>query len=308
MMCGNNTHTHGPEQPHLTGLSQSGAKGSVSETTRSKCVKSSLVQDVFAFVTLTSFYFHPSDKEINRKIRIHLIRGAASLNRGTPAFSLTSAVHLEKSGQPRLISPAEPIIAAPGDDVILPCYLVPPFDVHRFTVEWSKPDLKPDPSDRLSRVEYVHLYRDRREVLDMKLRSYLSRTALFRDDLKHGNISLMIRNVTSEDEGRYKCFIPKLASPVKESIVRLVVDPNLVKTWTTETPPHPRDLQIPDPEDETDGEDIQSSSSRWVVPVASCVVLCLAAAAGVCGYFFIQQRKETDGVKYDIAPKNPSPA
>uniref|UniRef100_A0A3P8Q2P8 Ig-like domain-containing protein n=1 Tax=Astatotilapia calliptera TaxID=8154 RepID=A0A3P8Q2P8_ASTCA len=116
-----------------------------------------------------------------------------------------------------------PIIAAPGDDVILPCHLEPMFDVQGLTVEWSKPDLKPDPSDRLSRVGYVHLYRDRQEVPDMKMASYFRRTELFMDDMKHGNISLKILNVSEEDNGRYRCFIPKLQSRVKAAVVELVV-------------------------------------------------------------------------------------
>nr|XP_024655953.1 myelin-oligodendrocyte glycoprotein-like [Maylandia zebra] len=139
-----------------------------------------------------------------------------------------------------------PIVAAPGDDVILPCHLEPMFDVQGLTVEWSKPDLKPDPSDRLSRVEYVHLYRDRKEVPDMKMASYFRRTELFMDDMKHGNISLKILNVSEEDNGRYRCFIPKLQSRVKAAVVELVVDPNHVKTSTTET-----SLQTQDHQDKT---------------------------------------------------------
>uniref|UniRef100_A0A668S171 Immunoglobulin C1-set domain-containing protein n=1 Tax=Oreochromis aureus TaxID=47969 RepID=A0A668S171_OREAU len=90
-------------------------------------------------------------------------------------------------GEVLVIGSNLPIIAASGDDVILPCHLKPRFDVQGLTVEWSKPDLKPDPSDRLSRVEYVHLYRDRQEVPDMKMASYFRRTELFMDAMKHGN-------------------------------------------------------------------------------------------------------------------------
>uniref|UniRef100_A0A3Q4M4A5 Ig-like domain-containing protein n=1 Tax=Neolamprologus brichardi TaxID=32507 RepID=A0A3Q4M4A5_NEOBR len=123
-------------------------------------------------------------------------------------------------GEVLVIGSNLPIIAAPGDDVILPCHLEPMFNVQGLTVEWSKPDMKPDPSDRLSRVEYVHLYRDRKEVPDMKMASYFRRTELFMDDMKHGNISL---NVSEVDNGRYRCFIPKLQSTVKAAVVELVV-------------------------------------------------------------------------------------
>ncbi|XP_068164219.1 myelin-oligodendrocyte glycoprotein-like isoform X2 [Antennarius striatus] len=145
-------------------------------------------------------------------------------------------------GQVHLIGPSLPIIAAVGDDVILPCYLEPSINVETMTVEWSKPDLKPDPFDPLSSVEYVHLYRGRREVTDMKIQSYFSRTKLFTSELKHGNISLKIINVTLSDAGRYKCFIPKLKNKVF-SIVQLDVEPNITMT---ETPPLPTKLQTPE--------------------------------------------------------------
>uniref|UniRef100_A0A3Q2W1D5 Ig-like domain-containing protein n=1 Tax=Haplochromis burtoni TaxID=8153 RepID=A0A3Q2W1D5_HAPBU len=114
-----------------------------------------------------------------------------------------------------------PIIAAPGDDVILPCHLEPTFNVQGMTVEWSKPDLKPDPSDRLSR-----------EVPDMKMASYFRRTELFMDDMKHGNVSLKILNVSEEDNGRYRCFIPKLRSGVKSAIVELIVGQKICSIQT----------------------------------------------------------------------------
>ncbi|XP_034756990.1 myelin-oligodendrocyte glycoprotein-like [Etheostoma cragini] len=120
----------------------------------------------------------------------------------------------------KVIGSSRPIVVAPGDDVVLPCQLDPGEDVQDKTVEWSKPDLKPDPSDRLSRVAYVHLYRDKREVPDMKMPAYAERTALFTDALKDGNISLKIDNATLGDTGRYRCYVPKLDC---SSIVQLVV-------------------------------------------------------------------------------------
>ncbi|XP_063325763.1 myelin-oligodendrocyte glycoprotein-like [Pelmatolapia mariae] len=173
-------------------------------------------------------------------------------------------------GEVLVIGSNLPIIAAPGDDVILPCHLAPTFDVQGLTVEWSKPDLKPDPSDRLSRVEYVHLYRDRKEVPDMKMASYFRRTELFMDDMKHGNISLKILNVSEEDNGRYRCFIPKLQSRVKAAVVELVVDPNHIKTSLTET-----SLQTQDPQDKT-----PRNGSLW-----SSLSIAFMSVAAVAAFF-----------------------
>uniref|UniRef100_A0A3B4H861 Immunoglobulin V-set domain-containing protein n=1 Tax=Pundamilia nyererei TaxID=303518 RepID=A0A3B4H861_9CICH len=82
-------------------------------------------------------------------------------------------------------------------------------------------------------LEYVHLYRDRQEVPDMKMASYFRRTELFMDDMKHGNISLKILNVSEEDNGRYRCFIPKLRSRVKAAVVELVVGEKILKRFHT---------------------------------------------------------------------------
>ena len=122
-----------------------------------------------------------------------------------------------------MVGPLQPVVASPGDDVILPCHVEPKFNTVELTVEWSKPDLKPDPNDRLSRVDYVHLYRDNREVLDMKIPSYVGRTSLSVDGMTQGNIALKITNVTVADEGRYKCFVPKLKGRTQSSIVHLTV-------------------------------------------------------------------------------------
>ncbi|XP_071401718.1 myelin-oligodendrocyte glycoprotein-like [Centroberyx affinis] len=117
-------------------------------------------------------------------------------------------------GQSEVIGSPQPIVAVVGDDVILPCRLEPQLNVEDLTVEWTRRDL---------RAEYVHLHRDGREMLAMKNPLYSGRTALSRDGLKHGDISLKITNVTLADGGKYRCFLPKLNSRKKESIVQLVV-------------------------------------------------------------------------------------
>uniref|UniRef100_A0A3P8Q9K1 Ig-like domain-containing protein n=1 Tax=Astatotilapia calliptera TaxID=8154 RepID=A0A3P8Q9K1_ASTCA len=104
-------------------------------------------------------------------------------------FSINVFIYFSSSGQFHVVGSRQPIITSPGDDVILPCHVEPKFNV-------------------ASRVEYVHLYRHNKEMTDMKLPSYFGRTALFTDGLREGNISLRITNVTQEDEGRYRCFIP----------------------------------------------------------------------------------------------------
>ncbi|KAI9524321.1 hypothetical protein NQZ68_018003 [Dissostichus eleginoides] len=170
--------------------------------------------------------------------------------------------------QPQVIGSLQPIRAAPGDDIILPCHVEPPINVSGLTVEWSRPDLKPDPNDRQSRVDYVHLYRDRREVTDIKISSYVGRTLLSTEGLGKGDISLKIYNVTLEDKGRFGCFIPKLGGQKQSAIVILVVEQN---SPTTETPLQPRNLQTPDPKEETADKGVSSRSNVIPVVVFSCL-------------------------------------
>ncbi|XP_041634866.1 CD276 antigen-like [Cheilinus undulatus] len=181
-------------------------------------------------------------------------------------------------GQSKVIGSPQPIKASPGIDVILPCHVEPPVDVVRLTVEWSKLDLEPNHNDH-----YVHLYRDRREILDMKLPSFLQRTELFTNDLRQGNISLKITNITLEDEGRYRCFIPKLRSRIRSSVVQLVVEP---LTAPTEMPPQLTTVYTPDFHGETNI--IGCLSRRRLIPAGVFIIFLmvigtLVTRSVICG-------------------------
>lgn len=112
--------------------------------------------------------------------------------------------------EPHVIGSSQPIIAVLGDDVILPCHVDPRLNVEELTVEWWRPDLPPDPGDPLSQYKYVHRYHDHQDAEDTKMSSYAGRTALVAGGLKHGNVSLKIRNVKLSDQGWYRCVIKQL--------------------------------------------------------------------------------------------------
>uniref|UniRef100_A0A3P9LHR5 Ig-like domain-containing protein n=1 Tax=Oryzias latipes TaxID=8090 RepID=A0A3P9LHR5_ORYLA len=99
----------------------------------------------------------------------------------------------------------EPIIAAPGDDVILPCRLDSQEDLRGFSVEWFKLDMKPDPQGR---VPFVFLYWRGQIITEHMSESFILRVSLNQDGLKRGDVTLKIRNVSLQDEGKYSCFIP----------------------------------------------------------------------------------------------------
>ncbi|XP_030018028.1 uncharacterized protein LOC115438513 isoform X1 [Sphaeramia orbicularis] len=135
----------------------------------------------------------------------------------------------------------QPIVAAPGDDVLLPCPLQYKPGTHSYTLEWTKII---SPQNR----SIVYLYRHSNEVPITDL-LYIGRTKMFPEGLKEGNCSLLIRNVTSAHQGLYRFFIPKLRSTPNSAVLELVVDTTHHKT--TVTPQHVQNLQTSDPPRDT---------------------------------------------------------
>ena len=107
------------------------------------------------------------------------------------------------------MGPARPVVAAVGQDMVLPCHLEPATNASELTVEWTRPDLDP---------RFVYVWRDGVELESKKNPLYEGRTSVFTDELKLGNISLKLSRVRISDEGRYRCFIPD----VGDSHVQLI--------------------------------------------------------------------------------------
>lgn len=115
-------------------------------------------------------------------------------------------------GESDVIGSDEPVKANVGEDVILPCHLEPPFNVSTLTVEWKH------------NKTYVHVYRSMKHDPNQQNSHFINRTSLFCDEIGKGNISLLLRNVSKEDEGLYICHVPKLHSQVRKGSITLKVD------------------------------------------------------------------------------------
>ncbi|CAI5660627.1 unnamed protein product [Oreochromis niloticus] len=107
------------------------------------------------------------------------------------------------------------IPAESGQNVTLTCRA--PNNIQ--TVEWSRADLG---------GKYVFLYRDGRETLVHQHPSFTDRVDLQDKQMKDGDVSLILNNVTINDTGTYKCHVVETGTlglkPI--SIIRLsVVDP-----------------------------------------------------------------------------------
>lgn len=115
------------------------------------------------------------------------------------------------AGESDVIGSVEPVKAYVGEDVILPCHLEPPFNVSTLTVEWKR------------NATYVHVYRSMKHNPNLQHSHFTNRTSLFCHEISMGNISLLLRNVSKEDEGNYTCHVPKLHSQVRKGNITLEV-------------------------------------------------------------------------------------
>lgn len=114
-------------------------------------------------------------------------------------------------GQSDVIGSNKPVNVTIGDDAILPCHLEPEFDLKTQTVEWRRDQT----------IVHFNQYRGDDPVLQDE--SFRGRTSLFPDEMIRGNISLKLTNVTEQDAGEYRCFVPNLKGQIKKGYVTLIV-------------------------------------------------------------------------------------
>ncbi|CAI5669705.1 unnamed protein product [Oreochromis niloticus] len=130
----------------------------------------------------------------------------------------------EEDGSVRLIVDPKIITAKSGQDVTLKCRA--PND-NVTVLNWTRSDLKP---------EYVLLYRDGHFVPDEKHRSFKNRSDLRDRQMKDGDVSLILKDVTINDTGTYECrvFMNETGSWKNISFVYKVVPPD-EKNMTAES-------------------------------------------------------------------------
>ncbi|XP_023202756.1 CD276 antigen-like isoform X2 [Xiphophorus maculatus] len=133
-------------------------------------------------------------------------------------------VTVVSAGDRRVVGPHEPVAVEVGQVAVLPCHLEPPSPLSDLTLEWTVNNSK------------VHIYRSHRDDPSIQDERFKNRTSLFKEELVHGNISLILTNVTKEDAGNYFCFVPKLVGKVQRVNVTLNIAPPPEKHKNDEEP------------------------------------------------------------------------
>uniref|UniRef100_A0AAY5L5U0 Ig-like domain-containing protein n=1 Tax=Esox lucius TaxID=8010 RepID=A0AAY5L5U0_ESOLU len=85
-----------------------------------------------------------------------------------------------------------PVTCVFSEDCVLPCSFQPASDE---VIHWIKQFDIP-----------VHSYYYSTDHLDSQNQQYGQRTSLFNDQIPKGNASLLLKNVTIQDQGRYQCY------------------------------------------------------------------------------------------------------
>ncbi|XP_039766793.1 butyrophilin subfamily 3 member A2-like [Ornithorhynchus anatinus] len=92
-----------------------------------------------------------------------------------------------------VIGPATPIVALVGEDIELPCHLVPKKSTEHMEVRWSRSKFS----------QSVHVYRDGQDQDGEQMEEYRERTDLV---VGYGHVTLKIYDIRVSDVGRYRCF------------------------------------------------------------------------------------------------------
>ncbi|XP_031169005.1 coxsackievirus and adenovirus receptor homolog [Sander lucioperca] len=106
------------------------------------------------------------------------------------------------------------VTAKPGEDVPLLCQT--PRDADIKVIVWSRSDLGSD---------YVFFYRDESPHENFQHPSYRGRVELSDPEMKDGDVSVVLKNVSVKDTGTYECRViitegeePKLYSTIKLTV------------------------------------------------------------------------------------------
>ncbi|XP_030580218.1 sodium channel subunit beta-3-like [Archocentrus centrarchus] len=156
-----------------------------------------------------------------------------------------------------------------GEDVTLQCQISKNETIS--VLKWSRPDLNTD--------GYVYFYRNRRSYKNYQHPSFHGRVKLRNPEMKEGDVSLILENVTFNDAGIYECHIAvRNSGSSKRAHTEISHFINL--TVTDETHEHVLEKQVMEKEaaDENmhDAEKAGAATLQIVVPVVAVVAIIAA--------------------------------
>ncbi|KAJ8010779.1 hypothetical protein DPEC_G00078690 [Dallia pectoralis] len=98
-----------------------------------------------------------------------------------------------------------------SEECVLPCSFQPGREE---IIHWVKQEHLPP---------YLHSNYYSTDQLEHQDQQYKQRTALFNNQIPKGNASLLLRNITVQDQGRYKCYT-STNKGIQESFINIIVE------------------------------------------------------------------------------------
>ncbi|XP_039598963.1 uncharacterized protein LOC120521327 [Polypterus senegalus] len=112
-------------------------------------------------------------------------------------FILIHMTHTAWTQRFQVTGPSSAVLAFAGEDVTLPASFSPVISAKWFEVRWFRDNFDSP----------VLLYQNFQIRPEHQMQAYKGRTALFREELLNGNVSLRLQDVRVSDRGLYKCFV-----------------------------------------------------------------------------------------------------
>ncbi|XP_049319160.1 ribonuclease inhibitor [Astyanax mexicanus] len=179
----------------------------------------------------------------------------------------------QSTGRFRVVVPEAPVSSVSGSDVVLSCsvrefdrpnILVNAVDLN---VTWSRSDLN---------NSLVHLYGNHKDLNTDQIPSYRGRTAVFKEQLKNGDVSLNLSNVRITDEGEYTCRVDSTTWKSDKTIKLSVKE------------------FVPSETGKTDG---------IAVGITIVVLLLMAVPAGILFHFYNEKKKKEEEIENEKKKK-----
>ncbi|XP_021792329.2 butyrophilin subfamily 2 member A2 isoform X4 [Papio anubis] len=139
---------------------------------------------------------------------------AAALHFSLPASLLLLLLSLCAlvSAQFTVVGPASPILAMVGENTTLRCHLSPEKNAEDMEVRWFRSQFSPA----------VFVYKGGRERTEEQMEEYRGRITFVSKGISRGSVALVIHNVTTQENGTYRCYFQEGRS-YDEAILHLVV-------------------------------------------------------------------------------------
>ncbi|XP_025759480.1 myelin-oligodendrocyte glycoprotein isoform X4 [Oreochromis niloticus] len=190
-------------------------------------------------------------------------------------FMISGSVALQQDVQAKL-----------GADVTLQCQITT--DERISVLKWSRADLNTD--------GYVYFYRNKRSYENYQHPSFHGRVKLRDPEMKDGDVSLILNNVTFNDTGMYECHVA-VRNPVRSKRVHTEISHFINLTVTGETDEKLLQQRLV----ESEAGKVQDVGDV-VTPTVKMVVCYVAVAVIVVGFLtlFIFKRIQLKGLDVTV--------